>query len=360
MSAVDALRACVTEDGFVASTEARTNYRRVWGRDAMVCGLAALVSGEADLLQATRASLETLARHQGPVGQIPSNVSSEGTVSYGGTAGRVDATIWWVLGACLYGRLVDDAWLAEQHEALVDCERVLRAWEHNDAGLIYVPQSGDWADEYALSGFLLYDQALRLWASRELHAACRRQDWRIPLRRGPTFLAERIGNAFATDDGFLAGFHAGVRETVFDAFGTALCTWLEVGPAQARERAFLRADALTKHGLVPAFDPPIEEDDPRYASLEHAAAEHLRNRPGRYHNGGLWPLVTGFWAMAARRRGAALARMRWAEGIAAANRAHGYPEYLDAVDGAPGGTTGQAWSAAAEILATADLEPLAP
>jgi hypothetical protein len=38
-------------------------------------------------------------------------------------------------------------------------------WEFNNKGLLYVPLSGNWADEYITDGYVLYDQLLRfgLW-----------------------------------------------------------------------------------------------------------------------------------------------------------------------------------------------------
>ena len=48
----------------------------------------------------------------------------------------------------------------------------------------------------------------------------------------------------------------------------------------------------------------IDERDrrkPAYDALQRAAGGAFRNQPGRYHNGGLWPMITGFWALAARK-----------------------------------------------------------
>ncbi|MEQ9320572.1 MAG: glycoside hydrolase 100 family protein, partial [Polyangiaceae bacterium] len=342
---------CISPDGWLASTEARTNYRRVWARDGCICGLAALTTEDPELIDATRVTLRTLGGHQAPTGAIPSNVGD--TVSYGGTAGRVDATMWYLLCACLFDRVVEqaphDGWWAN-----VDaCDRVLRAWEHNEGGLVYVPMAGDWADEYAISGYLLYDQLLRLWAARELERACVRHDREIADRRRPREIEARIVERFerTAEGGLLAGFHAGARHEMFDAFGHALLVLLDVGDEALRRGALERADAITRHELVPAFWPPIEPPDPRHHALELAAAEHLRNRAGRYHNGGLWPMITGFWAAAARHRGDAALADRWARGVRAANTSHGDPEYLDAYTGEPGGTRGQAWSIAAEVIA---------
>lgn len=41
---------------------------------------------------------------------------------------------------------------------------LLGAWEFNNRGLLYIPPTGDWADEYMQSGYLLYDQLLYLQA----------------------------------------------------------------------------------------------------------------------------------------------------------------------------------------------------
>ncbi|HHH29393.1 MAG TPA: hypothetical protein ENK57_13750 [Polyangiaceae bacterium] len=360
MPPLERLRACIGSDGWLASTEARTNYRRVWARDGCICGLAALASGDDELLEATRRTLRTLGVHQGPSGAIPSNVGE--TVSYGGTAGRVDATMWYLLSACLFDRLVGEPPHDDWWRVVELAERVLRAWEHNEGGLVYVPMTGNWADEYALSGYLLYDQVLRLWTARELGRACERRGQELDHRRRPGQIEGRILEAFV-DDGaqtrghLLAGFHAGARHEQFDALGHSLLVLLDVGSLEMRTRALSQAEAITRHDLVPAFWPPIEPNDPRYRSLELAAAEHLRNRPGRYHNGGLWPMVTGFWAAAARRMGEHALADRWADGIRRANTSHGDPEYLDAFSGEPGGTRGQAWSIAAEVIARG-LDPV--
>ena len=67
-------------------------------------------------------------------------------------------------------------------------------------------------------------------------------------------------------------------------------------------------------------------------------------------------MITGFWALAARRLGEGVLAERWTAGIARANGLgqDGFPEFLDAKSGEPGGVSGLGWSAAAEIIATAD------
>jgi glycogen debranching enzyme len=355
--ALDLLGACASEHGFLAArddAERYADYRRVWSRDGCVSGLAALLSGRDDLIACLRATLLTLRRYQGPSGQIASNVDPRsGRVSYGGAAGRVDATIWYVLTTCLYGKLSgDDDLVGESWPSLERAVAVLRAWEFNDGGLIYVPQGGDWADEYLLDGYLLYDQVLRVWALRELDAAGVRLGRSI--HHGRHGLAELIGERYgATDERpfFSAGYTPGRDYPVFDAFGNALACLLQVGSEAERRSSCRYAASLSSSDLVPAFDPPIEADDPRYRQLERLSrSRELRNTAGRYHNGGLWPVVSGFWCLAARKIGEARAADRWERGLRA-TVALGFPEYLDAHTGESCGARQQAWSAAAVVMA---------
>ena len=364
------LLACVTPHGFVAATEDRSNYRRVWSRDGVICGLAALACHVADpdasdtraLIRALDHTIETLARDQSPTGSLPSNVKPApfgiADVSYGRRVGRVDSTLWFMIGVCAAGRLagrddrVDRFW---RH--LERADRVLCAWEFNDGGLLYVPMGGDWADEYILHGYLLYDQALRLWAMREWAAAARRVGRPAGhLEERVTALHQRIVAEFAIGDrpGFLAGFNPGEQYDAFDAFGNALCLLLEVGNAERRRAAVSYAARIAHRDLVPAFHPEIPRDTAAYTRLERMAAYHFRNLPGRYHNGGLWPMVNAFWVLGAHNNGAAGLARRLTVGIHRANSgARPFPEYIDAHTGEPGGADGQAWSAAASILADA-------
>lgn len=360
------LKQCRTAGGFTAAAEDRENYGRVWARDGCICGLAALVSDDEDLLAAFAATLRTLVRHQGAYGQIPSNVDeARQRVSYGTDVGRIDPTIWFLIGACAFGRMTgDDSLVEEFWEQLDKAHHILCAWEVNNSGLLYIPQGGDWADQLILSGYLLYDHILRLWAMRELRAAAQRlnkesQAVSQKARQIEQVLVER----FRPDDRrpyFLAGYRPGSTFSQFDAFGNALCCLTAVGERDERLRCLDYAAGISERQLVPAFFPAIEEDDPRYQEIRHLAElrhlDHPRNTPWRYQNGGLWPMITGFWALAARCHGNQALADHWVAGIVEANRAgeHGFYEYLDARTGEPGGARTQAWSAAATLLATVE------
>ena len=168
--AIELLHKVSTPYGFLASAENTSNYQRVWARDGVICGLAALVSDDRKLIETFKSTLETLAKYQHEIGTIPSNVligTDKIDVSYGGLAGRVDAVTWFVIGVCQYAFLRKDDSFVKKYEIEIEkALRLLEAWEFNNKHLVYVPLSGNWADEYITDGYVLYDQLLRIWALR--------------------------------------------------------------------------------------------------------------------------------------------------------------------------------------------------
>ena len=168
IKAIELLQKVSSSEGFLASAQNISNYKRVWARDGVICGLAALASGEDDLIATFRKTLETLANNQHYNGTIPSNVMTNGEiveVSYGGLAGRVDAVTWFIIGICQYAFYKNDITFVKKHESNIQkCLQLLEAWEFNNKHLVYVPLSGNWADEYITDGYVLYDQLLRIWA----------------------------------------------------------------------------------------------------------------------------------------------------------------------------------------------------
>ena len=107
--ALSLLHDCATPDGFVASPSERDNYQRVWSRDGTIISLAGLLTGNDKLIETARQTFETLAEYQGPHGEIPSNVdTATQRISYGGTTGRVDANLWFLIGCGEYWQTTGD------------------------------------------------------------------------------------------------------------------------------------------------------------------------------------------------------------------------------------------------------------
>jgi len=391
--ALDLMRQCATDAGFLASPVNHDNYRRVWGRDGVIMGLAALMTGEESLLATTRKTLLTLAQYQGPHGEIPSNVDTvTQRVSYGGTTGRVDADLWFVIGCAEYWKASGDGDFLEDVLPVLEKVRfLLGAWEFNDRGLIYVPQTGDWADEYIHSGYILYDQLLYLQALRSFckiheqmhgsadHQLCDRTARLQHLIRGNYWFNGGEGADIYHEVLYEKGRKAAPRRSDrywmpffaptgygyrFDALANVLANLLDVADESQSEQVDGYIHSITPKAmyLLPAFHPIIEPVDRDWESLQMVFSYSFKNRPYEFHNGGLWPMISGFYVADLVRRGHTIKARRYLDGIHAANALAmdgddwSFPEFVHGKTFAAGGTRCQGWSAAAAVIGHHALE----
>jgi hypothetical protein len=393
------VRECATPDGFVASPTEIGNYRRVWARDGVMLGLAALACGDSELIETARRTLQTLADHQGPHGEIPSNVDPQAArISYGGTAGRVDADLWFVIGSGEYWQATgDDRFLEGLLPVLEKVRFLLGAWEFNNRGLIYTPLTGDWADEYLHNGYVLYDQLLYLQAQRTLarihaavhgstdHALVDRISRLAHLVRANYWFdgettAEDAYHEVLYRKGREAASHCAGRHWLpyfspggygyrFDALANILVSLLGLADDDRRDRVdrFIADEAVDPSlPLLPAFHPVIEPVDADWEHLQMMFSYTFKNHPYEYHNGGLWPMVTGFYVADLAARGRHDAARRYLDAVHRANAVSmdgapwAFPEYLHGQTFAPGGTRHQGWSAAGAIIGSRAIDGRPP
>jgi hypothetical protein len=387
--AISLLHRCGTETGFLASVQDRDNYRRIWARDGVIMGLAALQAGDPDLIKTFRQTLETLAEHQGPHGEIPSNVDpATRRVSYGGTIGRVDSDLWFVIGCAQYWRRTGDH--SFLHQMLPAMERVrflLGAWEFNNRGFIYVPLTGDWADEYLHNGYVLYDQLLYLQTQRELsaihrylhrsadHALMERSSRLCRLIKANFWFwdhepDEDMYHEVLYEKAQQASHHCQSQHWLpffspqgygyrFDAFANVLASLVGVADDEQRARVdkYIADNLLNQDlPLLPAFFPVITPLDEDWDHLHVTFSYSFKNNPHEYHNGGLWAMLTGFYVADLAARGQTETAQRHLRAIHQANalehegEAWSFPEYVHGTKLTPGGTTRLGWSAAAAII----------
>jgi hypothetical protein len=370
--AIDLLKKCSTNHGFLASAQSISNYKRVWARDGVICGLAALASGDAQLIDTFKKTLETLAQHQHSCGTIPSNVAyvqDAAEVSYGGLAGRVDAVSWYIIGHCQYAYATNNAaWIDLYKTSIEQCFDLLQAWEFNNKHLVYVPLSGNWADEYITEGYVLYDQLLRLWALRAYHHF-------VPSDTLSQKISEVIkaieANFFQNNqqekfhprayeahhfEGFLpCCFTPAGYKKPFDAFAQALALMLGIVGEDVQNQMVSHFSNHIQNqplGLVPAFWPPIFPTDSDWLLLENNCKYEFRNHPYEFHNGGSWPMVNGFVGYALNSCQASNLAQVLLEKINLANAQEQFAFYenFNSQTSAPNGVPDCAWSAAGAIL----------
>lgn len=371
---IELLKHLAHEHGFFASLEDIANYKRIWSRDGIIAGLASLSSGDDALIATHRATCNTLRDHQDKTGRIPSNVTANGDrVSYGTTVGRVDATIWYIIGVCQYALRTNDFDFFNTHrDAVARALFYLECLELNGRGLLYIPEGGDWADEYVNQGYVLFDELLYYRALRDAARALDRDDLHKKadhLRRlivvnyfpakenldDPDVYNQKL---FArTVDSYrpplpLAHFTTNNTLDQIDTFASALLLLSDViedEHKQAIAHTLISQCSNVEFSILPAFYPVITEKDHEWVHLENNFAYQFKNEPYEYHNGGLWPLVHGFF-IASIKDTDAQARL---EAFAAILARDGYifPEYYHGQTHEAKGTKELGFSASAYIIA---------
>jgi glycogen debranching enzyme len=114
-------------------------------------------------------------------------------------------------------------------------------------------------------------------------------------------------------------------------------------------------DALTQARVndpypVRAVTHPIKQQSSLWRPY---MARHRQNHVWQYHNGGIWPMVGGFWVAALVADGRRDQAQRDLVGIArsCAVRDWAFTEWLHGKTLAPRGMPGQSWNAAAFLMA---------
>jgi GH15 family glucan-1,4-alpha-glucosidase len=370
--ALNLLHEASTPSGFVAAVNEHDNYKRVWTRDGVITSIAALLSGDEELIKTAKSTIDTLFAKQHTNGFMPSNVApKDGAASYGGTSGRADNPSWAVIGLCTYTILTGDYTLLEKYQQQLEkCLAVMEAWEFNGKHLIYVPQSGDWADEYIQHGYILFDQLLRVWALRLASRLMKNEDYSVKAQNITSTIinnywkTEKQQNAYAPNlvhqlkeasgNFWLMGFNPARIYPYFDLQANAFSLLLGIGNDQQNDVLlnYLKNNYTVDQSLIPSFAPTIEEHDADMNELKNNYAYSFRNLPDYFHNGGLWPVWNGWMAAALHTAGETALATQLTGSIHAANHnENSFNECLHGLSKMPCGVEKCTWSAAGAIIA---------
>jgi len=286
-------------------------------------------------------------------------------------AGRVDTISWFIIGVCNYAFLTkDESLLTELTPNIEKGFLLLEAWEFNVNDLIYVPRSGNWADEYITEGHILYDQLLRLWALRSY--AHFNSSKKITDKIAVT--TDKINSNYRKSDNNLRPYHpkafknlkdynywmASINpsgyQTMFDGFANSLALLLEVGDSSFGKRTVNYCEKLRQSlslKLLPAFWEPIKKDTPEWKLLINNCKYEFRNYPFEFHNGGTWQVVNAFYGIGVHAHDKTIS-LDILENIRHLNSKENFSffENFNSKIGKPNGIKFCAWSAAGEILLT--------
>jgi glycogen debranching enzyme len=371
--AIDLLKHNSTPAGILAATPTaravERGYTAIFGRDAAICALGMAVSGDRALERASVAGLETLAEYQAANGQIPKFVAPDRREADFWYLGCIDATLWWLIALALLDerlaqRGVRGGLLRRYRREVALALQWLGAQEHQRFYLLQQNEASDWADIMPRSGFVLYTNAL-WYRVKRLFALPRAAETRAAFNglfhpfsagiaeyRRARLLNEYVLKRARNRDLYLSFVNFSFFGDEGDVFGNVLatlCGALSNGAARRTLDALL-ARRVHEPYPVRAVVQPIRKQS---ALWRPYMARHRQNSAWQYHNGGVWPMVGGFFVAALARCGRKrLARSELVKlARACALDDWAFAEWLHGRTCAPRGMPGQSWNAAAFLLA---------
>ncbi len=341
------------------SRAAGFGYPEPYTRDLMISSLGMLVTSDRNLIESIRRMLESLAKNQSPLGHIPSLADS----SY--DRGESDTTPLFLIGLAAFRNATGEIGFldAEAEKALTWLEYQSPA----DRVITAQQPTSDWRDEQWVPGYGIYVNtlvyaALKLWGKAERAYRLHIEMNRTVITRWVMLSKEQEGLALI-DKPYYALWSFKIHSSDrFDLLGNclavltgianrnkalALVNWVE------ETCATLRAQKKLVLNLPPNLFPYILKGDADW----HERYETY-NRPGEYHNGGVWPFICGFYVaalIALEQYDAAQENLEYLTDIVTLSTRQsltfGFNEWISAKDGIPKGADWQTWSAAMYLYA---------
>jgi len=369
LKSIDLLKANSVRGGVLAASPGRKadnrGYSAIFGRDAAVCAIGMALSGDKSLRRAAPAGLHTLAQHQALNGQIPKFVDLKKQEADFWYLGCIDATLWWIIALAVLDRLACPGGLQRRYAAKIKAAiQWLRAQEHQRFFLLQQNEASDWADIMPRSGFVLYTNALWYFAKRlyRIDAATQTRENFNGLFHPfsavlPDYRRARLLNDYALRGGRNRDLYLSFVNFSFfgdegDVFGNILAVLLGLCDADAETRTLeaLTGSQASAPYPIRAVTHPIKRSNSLWRPY---MARHRQNFVWQYHNGGIWPMVGGFWIAALVAAGRARQAKAELEKLAraCALRDWAFTEWLHGKTLAPRGMPGQSWNAAAFLMA---------
>ena len=339
-------------------------YPEPYTRDLMLSILGIGVSGNIKLIASARKVLETLAGNQTQHGHIPSLVHDKED------RGSSDTTPLFLMGVGIFRKITGDFNFLEEpvRKALIWMEYQ----SPSDRLLVAQQPTSDWRDEQWVTGYGLYVNTiaycyLRLFGENEKADMLRSEMKRFTIKGGVINRHVHEGLTVPHKPYYALWSYKIHSSERFDLLGNSLAILSGIAsPTRASEMiSWIEKEciALKSNGdlipdLPPNFFPFIKPEDPdwmpRYSKF---------NKPGDYHNGGIWPFICGFYvASLVASKKYQLAEKKLIEltklvKISVDNNIHfGFNEWYKAQDGRPMGQDWQTWSAALYLYAAKCVE----
>jgi hypothetical protein len=339
-------------------------YPEPYTRDLMFSVFGIAVSGNQKLLESIRKVLETLAKNQTEHGHIPSLVHDKDD------RGSSDSTPLFLLGAGIFRKVS-----GEKDFLNTTVKKALNWMEYqspSDRYMVAQQPTSDWRDEQWVTGYGLFVNTLvysylRLLGKNERADKVHSEMSRFTITGGTIHRHVHEGLVVKHKPYYALWSYKIHSSERFDLLGNSLAILSGIAsPSRAEDMISWieeECDSMKKKGdlavsLPPNFFPYIKPEDPdwhpRYA---------IFNRPGEYHNGGIWPFVCGLYVaalVAAKKYALASEKLVVLTNIIKPSNTEkvnfGFNEWIKAQDGKPMGQDWQTWSAALYLYAVKCVE----
>jgi hypothetical protein len=339
-------------------------YPEPYTRDLMFSILGIAVSENQELMESIRRILETLAKNQTERGHIPSLVHDKED------RGSSDTTPLFLLCVSIFRKVTGE------HDFLQNAVSKALTWMEyqspSDRYLVAQQPTSDWRDEQWVTGYGLYVNTivysyLRLLGQNERADKVHREMGRFTITCGTMHHHVHEGLVVKHKPYYALWSYKIHSSERFDLLGNSLAIlsgiaspsraedmilWIEEECAEMRKRGELAVD------LPPNFFPFIKPGDPDWLPRYE-----IFNKPGEYHNGGIWPFVCGLYVaalVAAKRYTLAGEKLMTLTHIIKSSYSgsidFGFNEWLKAQNGKAMGQDWQTWSAALYLYAVKCVE----
>ncbi len=335
-------------------------YPEPYTRDLMISSLGILVTKNERLINSLKNVFQVLAKHQTPLGHITSIVHDPEE------CGASDTTPLFLMALQIFRKVTGQADFLE--EAAQKALTWMSYQSPSSRVLVAQLPTSDWRDEQWVLGYGLFVNTivytyLKLFGLNDQAGLLKKKmSTRLSIKDTGDKHSIAGGLKISFKPHYALWAYKIYNSERFDLLGNSLAilsgiasssrslhmiSWIEEECQKLQNSGDLAID------LPPNFFPYIHPGDddwrPRYTKF---------NRPGEYHNGGVWPFVCGFYIAAltaagrhklAQKKFEALTRL--IQPARTAKTEFGFNEWFKAQDGKPKGQDWQTWSAAMYLYA---------
>jgi hypothetical protein len=334
-------------------------YPEPYTRDLLIALPGMLLTGDKDLLSQMRKVLTTLGKNQSEHGHIPSLVHDPED------RGASDTTPLFLIALAIFRDYTGEKDFL--NEAAGKALSWMKYQSPTDRNLIAQQPTTDWRDEQWVTGYGLFINTLayaylRFYGLDDKALGLKNSIGRFTITEGIMHKHVHEGLVVKKKPYYAFWSFKIYSSERFDLLGNSLAILTGLAPpsracdiiswiSQECENLKKRGDLAID--LPPNFFPYITKDDPDWLDRYE-----LYNLPGDYHNGGIWPYITGFYIAAL----VATEKFQLAEkkllvftemirNSSDKSLEYGFNEWIKAQNGVVKGQDWQTWSAAMYIYA---------